>query len=259
MSTNTTAIPPAASFNSYSQLYAGVSLKQLNMAVISTLAVLVIIIVFLTILRARRGFRFRTPLPVTHLRAVGSRGLFMDPRFNGSRSLDPALISTVGRSYAYDGLEADDSREREEAPTKDSEGHRVLLVGKECVVCLAEYRVGETLKMLHACGHSFHEVGEERRSQQKHVNTVNTMPCTSTKLPIQSSSAGSIAYLRHAEFLQLDRRTSVSYNLIGLRFSSAAVQSVRCIFYFLKKQCLHTWLVRPCAMALHLYLENTRG
>lgn len=157
MSTNTTAIPPAASFNYYSQLYAGVSLKQLNMAVISTLAVLVIIIVFLTILRARRGFRFHTPLPVTHLRAVGSRGLFMDPRFNGSRGLDPALISTVGRSYAYDGLEADDSREKEEAPTKDSEGHRLLLVGKECVVCLAEYRVGETLKMLHACGHSFHE------------------------------------------------------------------------------------------------------
>ena len=189
MSTSTSASGPTAAPNLNPQPYAGVTLWQLNMAVISTLAVLVVIIVFLTALRARGRLRLRTPLPVTHLRAVGSRGLFMDPRSNGSRGLDPALISTVGQSYAYDvGLEADESREKEEAPTRGSEGQRVLLVGKECVVCLAEYRVGETLKMLHACKHSFHEVGGERGTLRKHVeHTLHLTPCHIHKTNAQFS------------------------------------------------------------------------
>ena len=41
--------------------------------------------------------------------------------------------------------------------------------GRECAVCLGEYRETEALRQLHACGHSFHQVRPTNTATDAHT------------------------------------------------------------------------------------------
>eukprot|EP00271_Cylindrocystis_brebissonii_P012782 TRINITY_DN320_c0_g1_i1.p1 TRINITY_DN320_c0_g1~~TRINITY_DN320_c0_g1_i1.p1 ORF type:complete len:283 (-),score=31.28 TRINITY_DN320_c0_g1_i1:1921-2769(-) len=187
--------PPPAIVTS---LY-GVSLRQLNIAVVVIIVLLAPLIIIVTCLKARRAHAHRiNAARIQAMRAAnGGHILLPNGQFGPATGLDVSAIQMVGKTYVFEGgVSRSMSRrsesgfsesmketsggaaatvvridEGEKQPGSDGDVSRKVpmedasagaVVGarlyseSECSVCLQEYRNGDVLRKLHACGHSFH-------------------------------------------------------------------------------------------------------
>lgn len=76
----------------------------------------------------------------------------------------------IGRRLEGSGRRESDSNKEQEEDEEKQEGLDVLLIaeGERCLVCLADYEVGEEARKLGGCGHFFH---------RECVDTVSSIPC----------------------------------------------------------------------------------
>lgn len=140
------AAPPKA----YGSQYSVVTLGQLNVTVIAIVILIVVLITVLSFIKVRGLWHgdasWRPGGAVASAASQGAARASPGGRGGSGRGagLDAAAIGEVGKEFELTALPA----KGEEEPEGFS---------RDCPVCLAEFRQGETLRRLDACGHAFHQ------------------------------------------------------------------------------------------------------